>query len=88
MILYNISKPMTWRRWVIWSASVLGLLGSSIFLGDLFGIERVTTRCAMLFVVFAIVTEPVLRYGTLLVEKAGNTIIRKRDERRQKKLNM
>lgn len=85
MILYNISKPMDCRRWAIWGVSVLGLLGSSIFLGDLFGIARVTPRCAMLFVIFAIVTEPILRYGTLFVEKIGNSIIRCKEKRRLKK---
>ena len=34
----------------------------------------------MLFVVFAIVTEPTLRYGTILVEKIGG-IITKRAEK-------
>lgn len=87
MILYNISKPMNWMRWCIWGISLLGLLGSSIFLGDLFGIESVTTQCAMLFVVFAIITEPVLRYGTLLVEKAGNGIICQKEKRRQLRKN-
>lgn len=83
MILYSISKPMNWIRWTIWGVSVLGLLGSSIFLGDLFGIELITTQCAMLFVVFAILTEPVLRYGTLLVEKAGNALILRREKKQR-----
>ena len=34
-----------------------------------FAITGMTTECVMLFVVFAIATEPVLRYLTLLVEK-------------------
>lgn len=31
-------------------------------------------ECVMLFVLFAIVTEPTLRYGTILVEKIGGII--------------
>ncbi len=84
MILYRISKPMDLQRWVIWWLSALGLLASSIFLGDLFGIGRMTGRCVMLFVVFAIMTEPILRYGTILVEKIGSRIIEKADRRAAK----
>lgn len=71
MILYHISKPMNVRRWCIWSGCVVGLLICSVWLGDLFAIKRMSEKCVMLFVVFAIVTEPTLRYGTILVEKIG-----------------
>ena len=33
-----------------------------IFLGDLFGIGHMNIRCVMLFVLFAIATEPAMRY--------------------------
>ena len=42
--------------------------------GDVFGIEHMSMECVMLFVLFAIVTEPTLRYGTILVEKIGGII--------------
>jgi cation-transporting ATPase E len=71
MILYRISAPLDWRRWLIWGASAVGLLGSSVFLGDLFGIEHMNVRCVMLFVVFAIATEPLLRYGIRMTETLG-----------------
>lgn len=75
MILYNISKPMDGRRWCIWGGCVTGLLVCSIWLGNLFGIGGMSPRCIMLFVVFAIVTEPILRYGTRLVEWLGGILI-------------
>lgn len=83
MILYNISKPMNARRWCIWGGCVAGLLGCSIWLGNLFGIEGMSSRCIMLFVVFAIVTEPVLRYGTRLVEWLGGVLIGWSENRRR-----
>lgn len=76
MILYNISKPMDARRWCIWGGCVAGLLVCSIWLGNLFGIGGMSSRCIMLFVVFAIATEPVLRYGTKLVEWLGGALVR------------
>ena len=69
MILYHISKPMNSLRWCILSGCIVGLLVCSIWLGDIFGIEHMSVRCVMLFCVFAIVTEPVLRYSILVVEK-------------------
>lgn len=69
MILYKISAPMNKIRFSIVSGCIAGLLFCSIFLKDLFAITSMTKECIMLFVVFAIATEPVLRYLTTLVEK-------------------
>ena len=69
MILYKISAPMNKIRAGILIGCIVGLLFCSIFLNDLFAITGMTTECVMLFVVFAIATEPVLRYLTVLVGK-------------------
>lgn len=69
MILFKISEPMNVLRWVIWLGTIAGLLFCSIFLKQLFAITGMSTKCVMLFVVFSIATEPVLRYLTLFVGK-------------------
>lgn len=69
MILYKISAPMNKIRAGILGGCIAGLLFCSIFLKDLFAITGMTTECVMLFVVFAIATEPVLRYLTVLIGK-------------------
>ena len=69
MILYKISAPMNKIRAGILIGCIVGLLFCSIFLNNLFAITGMTTECVMLFVVFAIATEPVLRYLTVLVGK-------------------
>ncbi len=69
MILFKLCKPFNMVRVFVWVGCVLGLLACSVFLPDLFAINGMSTRCIMLFVVFAIVTEPMLRY---LDELAGN----------------
>ena len=69
MILYTISAPMNVLRGVILGGCIVGLLFCSIFLNDLFAITGMTTKYVMLFVVFAIATEPVLRYLTWLIGK-------------------
>ncbi len=88
MILYNISRPMNVRRWCIWGGCAAGLLSCSVWLGNLFGIGGMSPKCIMLFVVFAIVTEPVLRYGTKVVEWLGAALIRRSERRRLKKINL
>lgn len=81
MILYHISKPLNPLRWCVWGGCMIGLLACSIWLGDIFGIEHMSMECVMLFIVFAIVTEPTLHYGTMLIEKIGGFIIRRNEKR-------
>ena len=69
MILYTISAPMNKLRVAIFAGSIAGLLFCSFYLNDLFAITGMSTKCVMLFAVFAIATEPVLRYLTRLIEK-------------------
>lgn len=68
MILYKISRPMNRLRWIIWLGSIAGLLLCSIYLGDLFGITGMSRRCVMLFLVFSIATEPILRYSIIALD--------------------
>lgn len=68
MILYRICQPMNTLRMIVWIGCVIGLLGCSIFLPQLFAITGMSRKCIMLFVVFSIATEPVLRYLTKLIE--------------------
>ncbi len=85
-ILYNISKPMNALRWCVWGGCIVGLLGCSIYLGDLFAMRGMSTKCIMLFVVFAIITEPALRYSTILIEKIGRKIVGWIEKRRKAKI--
>ena len=86
VILYNISKPMNVLRWCVWGGCIVGLLGCSIYLGDLFAMRGMSTKCIMLFVVFAIITEPALRYSTILIEKIGRKIVGWIEKRRKAKI--
>lgn len=79
MILYKISAPMNVLRTAVVGGSIIGLLFCSIFLHQLFAITGMSTKCIMLFVVFSIATEPVLRYLTALVGKLRIYYIRLRN---------
>ena len=85
MILYKISKPMNKLRWAIWLGAITGLVLCSIFLSDLFAITGMSMRCIMLFVVFSIATEPLLRYSSMAVEKLRALHRHIREVRLQKK---
>ena len=84
MILYKISAPMNVVRTVILGGCIAGLIFCSIFLNDLFAITGMTRECVMLFVVFAIATEPVLRYLTLLVGKLRELYVKLKTEGKAK----
>ena len=64
IILANISAPInTYRIRVIFGCIVIMCVGAFVF-HDLFSISYVSTKCVMLFVLFAIATEPFMRYLT------------------------
>lgn len=85
MILYKISAPMNILRTIVVGGSIVGLLFCSIFLNQLFAITGMSTKCIMLFVVFSIATEPVLRYLTAIVGKLRIYYIRLRNNTLEEK---
>lgn len=78
MILYELSKPMNLYKWIIWCASVVGLILFSVLLNELYSISAMSLRCIMLFVVFSILTEPLLRYLMLLTRKIRNFYLKRK----------
>ncbi|HEY9574179.1 MAG TPA: cation-translocating P-type ATPase, partial [Lachnospiraceae bacterium] len=69
MILFRISKPMNMIRWTIWGTMLFGMLFSIFFAKELFNISHISLKGGMLLAVFSLLTEPIFRYTTLLVEK-------------------
>jgi cation-transporting ATPase E len=69
MILYRIAKPMNAWHIALIGCMIVGWLFSLFYLSAFFGITGISKQCAMLMVVFAVNTEPVLRYFSLAVEK-------------------
>ncbi len=74
MILYRIAKPMSKLHIAMMLGLVAGFLYCLFFAGGFFSITGISRQCAMLMVVFAVTTEPVLRYLSLLVEKIYNRV--------------
>jgi cation-transporting ATPase E len=68
MILYRIAKPMTKPHILLVLLMVAGLLGCAFFIGDFFAITAISKQTAMLMTVFALTTEPCLRYLSIFVE--------------------
>lgn len=66
LFLYKISKPMNKMRWCVWGAMLIGLVFSTVFLGDFFGIVPLSLGTIVLLVVFVLATEPVFRGFTNL----------------------
>lgn len=85
MILFKISKPMNVFHWIVWSAMVAGLLFCVIFLKNLFGIGVMTRKCCMTLIVFAVATEPLLRYISQIVAGIRKRMLRRREKRLDKK---
>ena len=69
MILYRISAPMNRFRVVVMVVCVIGLGIFSLVFSELYAVSMISRKCFMLFVVFALITEPFMRYLTILFEK-------------------
>ncbi|MBE5837397.1 HAD-IC family P-type ATPase [Butyrivibrio sp.] len=66
IILANISSPLNTYRFRVILGCIIGFVFGAIFFNDLFSITYVSKPCIMLFVLFAIATEPCMRYLTKL----------------------
>ena len=82
MILYRISKPMNKLRVIILVGCTIGLLVCIFFIPNLFAITAISGQCAMLLGIFAIATEPLLRYSSIAIEWVHNTYTKYRKKYR------
>ena len=64
MILYRIAKPMNVGHIIM----MIGVIAGWLFCSKFFAITSISKQCAMLMIVFAIITEPALRYLSAAVE--------------------
>lgn len=80
IILANISAPLNKYRVLVITGMILGMLLTSYFLDFLFGIKTLSKQCYMLFTLFAIATEPCMRYLTMF----GDYLEGKLEDRREK----
>ncbi len=65
IILTNISNPLNVYRLRVIFGCILGMIVAAFVFNDLFSISHVSVPCVMLFVLFAIATEPFMRYLTM-----------------------
>lgn len=79
MILYRMGKPITLRHGVLIVSMALGLVGCMLFVSPVFGITSISRRCGMLLILFAIITEPLLRYLSLLIESLQKVMLQLSD---------
>lgn len=79
MILFHIIKPMDRYKTAIWLVCVAGMTLFLLLFHSFFGITGMSMRCIMLFVVFSITTEPILRYLIRLIRLVNIGYNRLRD---------
>ena len=66
IILANICTPLNAYRLRVIFGCIAGMIAAAFIFNDLFSISYVSIECVMLFVLFAIATEPFMRYLTML----------------------
>ncbi len=82
MIVYIIARPMKRHHWIMLIGLIAGWLFCMLFISHWFAITSINTQCAMLMVLFALATEPLMRYLT----KFFTWILDKIEESSKKKL--
>ena len=80
MILFYMTRPMNRYHAIVVFSCIAGFCFCAYFMHDLFSIRYVSEKCIMLFVLFAIATEPFMRYLTRAAEALESF-----SQRRQKK---
>lgn len=78
MILYRIAKPMNKLHVCMMLSLAAGFLYCLLFVSRFFAITGISKQCAMLMIVFAVITEPTLRYLSLLVEGIHSRLTRRK----------
>ena len=64
MILYRISQPLTRYRTGVFIGCIVGMAATAILFHDILSMSYLSLKCLLLLIVFAITTEPILRYLT------------------------
>ena len=72
MVLYRVAKPMTKSHVILLVSMIVALIFCMLCFGNLFAITEISKQCAMLLTIFAVITEPVLRYLSMLTERMEN----------------
>lgn len=70
MILYRIAKPMTKLHVALLISVILGWFICMVGISEFFAITTISKQTAMLMVIFALITEPCLRYLSIGIEGA------------------
>ena len=83
MILYRICRPMNRLRWTIFIGVTVGLLFCIFFVSSLFAMTIISKQAALLLGVFAIATEPLLRYSSIFIEWIHTTYTKHHKSRRK-----
>ena len=74
MILIRISAPMNRYHTAVVAGCATGLLLTAYFFNDLFNLSYMSRECVMLFALFAIATEPCMRYLSALFARMEKTL--------------
>jgi cation-transporting ATPase E len=77
IILANICRPFNSYSLRVISGCIVGMIVTAFIFNDLFSISYVSVECVMLFVLFAIATEPFMRYLTMLFSAVEKRVQKK-----------
>ena len=84
IVLFGVCRPFTPLRWTLWGCCTVLGLGGAVALAPLLGLIPLDLGGALVLIVLAALSMPVLRFLTRLVDALWQEGRRLRDARRQK----
>lgn len=71
MVLYYVSKPMDWKRWILWGAMAVAMTIAVFLLNDIFELSPVNFQSGLVTVVFLLLVPTVIHFFERLFELGG-----------------
>lgn len=68
MVLYYVSKPMDWKRWILWGSMAVAMTIPVFLLNDIFELSPVNFQSGLVTVVFLLLVPTVIHFFERLFE--------------------
>lgn len=82
VVLYYVSKPMDWKRWILWGTMAMGMIISVVLFNEIFSLSPLNFQSGLVLVVFLLLVPTITRFFERAFEVVGNGL-----EKCRKKLN-
>lgn len=74
LVLYDVSKPMDWKRWGLWGIMTAGMIFTFVYMHDIFEISPINLQSGLVTAVFLLLVPTVMGFFERLFVLAGTCL--------------